>query len=233
MDDAFFAKAERALTWLGWWGTLRVFFPIAVALLGSVLLLESLAGSAARLLPHAPLNAVHAVAFGAGLLLGLLGHSIGELWDRRFFEGRYGPRGGWLDATSRPLSLFPAGAPLKKSRNEAAHAMKLEVSDGLYRQAVKLARRQVERWERVERPLILSWSARGLLGPCAATALLAVLGALAASPLGAAAEIPRLLAIGAGSLLLGTLLLVCYADLRMEHMLRLYQDVATHPAKKK
>jgi hypothetical protein len=233
MDVALTSKAEKAVTRLGMWGAMRAAFPITTALLGSVLLLESLTTSVARLLPRAPVNAIHAVAIGAGLLLGLFGHFLGEFWDRRLFEAAYGPQGYWRDAASRPLSLFPPGAPLKKLRSQAAHAMKLEALEGFYRQAVKLARRQVERWELVEHPLILSWTARGLLGPCLVAAVAAASAAGAAALLGAVGEIPRLLAIGLGSLLLAALLLVCYADHRMEHMLRLYQDVATHPAKKK
>jgi len=232
MDVALTPRLERAVTRLGMWGAMRAAFPLTVALLGSVLLVESLAAPVARLLPHAPLNAVHAVAVGAGLLLGLLGHFFGEAWDRRLFEAAYGPEGRWRDTATRPLSLFPAGAPLRKLRSQAAHAMKTEEGAAFYRQAVKLARRQVERWERIEHPLILSWTARGLLGPCLATAVAAALVA-AAALVGALREIPPLLAIDLGSLLLGGLLLICYADQRMEHMLRLYQDVATHPAKKK
>jgi hypothetical protein len=233
MDVALTTTVEKAVTRLGMWGAMRAAFPLTVALLGSVLLLESLTTPVSRLLPRAPLNAIHAVAIGAGLLLGLFGHFLGEFWDRRVFEATYGPQGRWRDAVSRPLSLFPAGAPLTKSRSQAAHAMKVEILDGFYRQAVKLARRQVERWEQVEHPLILSWSARGLLGPCLVAAVVAACAAGAAALLGVRSELPRLLAIGLGSLLLGALLLICYADHRMEHMLRLYQDVATHPAKKK
>lgn len=233
MAPALTTKAENLLTWLGLWGAMRSFFPIAVALLGSVLLLESFTASAARLFPRAPLNALHTVAIGAGLLLGVLSHFAGEFWDRFFFEGRYGPRGRWLDTASRPLGLLPAGAALKKVRGQAAQAMKAEVGDGLYRQAVKLARRQVERWGPIEQPLILSWIPQGLLGPCLAAAVLGVVGIAAASLLGETAEIPRLLTIAAGSLVLGVLFLACYTDLRMTHMLRLYQDILSHPAKKK
>lgn len=233
MSAPLTGKIEKALTRLGLWGAMRTFFPITVALLGSVLLLESLAGSASRLFPLAPANVIHAVAIGTGLLLGLFGHFAGDLWDRFFFEAGYGPRGRWLDTTSRPLSLFPEGAALRKVRSQAAQALKTEIDDGFYRQAVKLARRQAERWELVEHPLILSWTVRGLLGPCLVAAVLAGAAAAAALLLGVVDEIVRPLAIGGAGLLLGVLLLNFYAGNRMEHMLRLYQDVALHHGKRK
>jgi len=235
MDVAGTTKLEKALTWLGMWGATRLFAPIVVPLVGSILLLESLVPSAADLFPGAPLRIIHVVVVGSGLLLGLLGHFAAEFWDRVFFEAWYGPRGKWLDSASKPFHLFASGGALKSVRNQAAHhlAPKTDLANGIYREAVKIARRQVERWERVGHPLILSWAFRGLLWPNLVVAVLAFIAGIGSWLSGSVEEVPRLLAVAAACLILQLLLLACYIHFRMDHMLRLYHDVASHHAKRK
>ena len=235
MDVAGMTKLEKALTWLGMWGAMRLFAPIVVALIGSILLLESLVPSAVDLFPGASLRIIHVVVIGSGLLVGLLGHFAAEFWDRVFFEAWYGPRGKWLDLASKPLHLFAPGSPLKSLRSQASYHLtpKAELTNDLYREAVKLARRQVVRWERIEHPLILSQVLRSLLWPNVAIAAFAFSAGVASSIAGRVEEVPRLLAVAVACLILQLLLMASYVHFRMDHLLRLYHDVASHHAKRK
>lgn len=227
-------KIERVLTWLEMWGAMRGFCPLAAAIVVSVALLESLTPPVARLFSGVPVNLIHVFAVGIGLLLGLIGHFAGDSWDL-LFEMFYGPKGKWLETSRKPLLVFPPGLPLTRHRNQAAQALprKSEAEDEVYREAVKVAKRQVERWEGIERPLILSRFVGSFLWPCLFAAILAACGAAIFPLFGAALEAPRFLATAAGSLVLALACLVPYSRLRAEHMIRLYRDVAGHPSKKK
>jgi len=223
---------ERLLTWLGMWGGMRMFSPIAAALVGAVVLLEGLVPAAAQVFPRASLNTIHFLAVGVGLLLGVIGHFVAEFWDRVPFAAYYGPKGRWLDAVDPPFLVFPAGESLKKAHELMVQAIlrKPEKGADIDREAIKVARRQTERWERIERPLILARFVRGFLWPCVFAACLAGGGALVASLLGAGVQAPRFLLLGVASLLALLLLLVPYTRLRVEFLLRLYRDVSAHAA---
>lgn len=228
-------RTERLLTRLGMWGAAQGFAAVAATLVASVVLLESLTPPVARLFPGVPASLIHVFAVGIGVFLGLIGSFAGDFWDRVFFEACYGPQGRWLDTDGRPLWLFPAGSALKRHRSQAAQALprKPETGMEIHREAAKLAKRQVVRWERIEHPLILSRWVRGFLWPCLSVALLALCAAAISALRGAPAEVLRLLATGAASLVLAVLLLVPYSHLRMEYMLRLYQDVEAHAGRRK
>jgi hypothetical protein len=223
---------EKVLTGLGAWGALRFRAPLVTAVFSSILLLELLVPSLARLFPGVPPNLLHFFAISIGLLLGVIGHFIADLWDRVVFARWYGPRGSWLDTTQPPLFVFPAGVELKRLRAMAVQALpKKPTSDErIDREVVKVAQRQLERWERIEHPLILGQLVRGLLWPSLFASILAVAAGVLASPLGAAAAGPSLLAVGAAYVVLTLLVLVPYTRLRVEFLLRLYQDVVAHPA---
>ncbi len=223
---------EKVLTGLGAWGALRVGAALVTAVFSSIFLLELLTPSLARLLPGVPPNHLHFFVIGIGLLFGVIGHFIADLWDRVVFARWYGPGGSWLDTTQPPLFVFPAGAELKRLRALAVHALpKKPASDErIDREVVKVAQRQLERWERIERPLILGQLVRGLLWPSLFAAVLALAAAVLASPLGAATAGPSLLVVGAAYIVLTLLVLVHYTRLRVEFLLRLYQDVIAHPA---
>lgn len=227
-------KTEQLLTWVGMWGAMRGFVPLAAAIVVSVALLESLAPPVARLFSAVPANLIHVFAVGIGLLLGLIGHFAGDSWDL-LFEMFYGPKGKWLEASRRPFLVFPPGAALKRHRQQAAQALprKPEAEDDIYREAVKVAKRQVERWEDIERPLILSRFLRSLLWPCLFAALLAACGGATSPLFGATREVPRFLATAGGSVALALAFLVPYSRLRVEYMIRLYRDVAGHSPKRK
>jgi hypothetical protein len=225
-------RMEKVLTWLGAWGALRYGGGLVVAVLGSVLFLELLTPFLARLLPGVAPNRLHFFAIGIGLLLGLIGHFVADFWDRVVFARWYGPRGSWLDRAHPPLFVFPSGAELKRLRALAVHALpkRPESDDRIEREVVKIAQRQLERWERIERPLILGRLVRALLWPSLFAAVLAVGAGVLAFPLGAAAVGPWLLAAGAAYVILTLFVLVPFTRLRAEFLLRLYQHVAAHPA---
>ncbi len=224
-------RLERFLTRLGAWGALRSGGALVVAVLGSVLFLELLTPFLARLLPGVAPNRLHFFVPAIGLLLGLIGHFLAEFWDRIVFARWYGPQGAWLDRAQAPL-FFPAGAELKRLRALAVQALPKppESDDRVDREVTKVAQRQIERWERIEHPLILGRLVRGLLWPSLFAAVLAVAAAAVAFSLGPAAVGPGLLAAGAAYGLLALLLLVPFTRLRAEFLVRLYRDVAAHPA---
>jgi hypothetical protein len=227
-------KTERLLTWLGMWGAMRRFFPLAVTIIVSVALLESLTPPVARLFATVPVNLIHVFAVGSGLLLGLIGYFTWDSWDL-LFQMFYGPNGKWLDTAHKPLLVFPAGSALKRHRHQAAQALqrKPDTEEAVYREAVKIARRQAERWEGIEYPLILARFLWSVLWPCVFAGILAMCGAAIFPLVGAAAEAPRFLATAGGCLAVALVCLVPYSHLRLTHMIRLYEDVAGHAAKKK
>lgn len=228
-------RTEELLTRLGMWGAVQGFAALAATVVASVVLLESLTRPVARFLPGVPVSLIHVFAVGIGVFLGLIGYFAGDFWDRVFFEACYGPQGRWLDTAGRPLLVFPTGSTLKRHRSQAAQALprKPETGVEIHREAAKLAKRQVERWERIEHPLILASLLRGFLWPCLSVAFLACCAAVLSAFLGAATEVLRLLATGAACLVLGLLLIVPYSHLRMEYMVRLYQDVAAHAGRRR
>jgi len=227
-------KTEKLLTWLGMWGAMRGFVPLASAIAVSVVLLEFLTPSVTRFFSAVPVNFIHVFAVGIGLLLGLVGYFAGDSWDL-LFETFYGPKGKWVGATDRSFLVFVPGEPLNRHRSLATQALprKPDSDDEVYQEAVKIAKRQVERWDGIEHPLVLSRFFRALLWPFLFTALLALCGAAIFPLAGAAAEAPRLLATAAGCLALTLACLVPYSRRRAEHMIRLYRDVAAHAPRKK
>jgi hypothetical protein len=223
---------EKVLTRLGAWGALRSGTALVISAFGAILLLELLTPLLARLFPGVQSNFLHFFVSSIGLLLGLTGHFIADRWDRAVFARLYGSRGSWLDRDRPPLLVFPAGSEVKRLRALAVQALprRPESDERIDREIVKAAQRQQERWERIEHPLLLGQLVRALLWPSLFAALVAVTAAVLAAPLGAAAAGPSLLAAGAAYLALALLMLVPYTNLRVEFLLRLYRDVAAHPA---
>jgi hypothetical protein len=227
-------KTEKLLTWLGLWGAMRGVFPLVAAVAVSVALLEVLAPPIIRFFPAVPANLVHVFAVGIGVLFGLVGYFAGDSWDL-LFEMFYGPQGRWIDTSSPPFRVFRPGETLQRQRHQAAQILprKPDAEDHVHPEAVKIARRQVERWEAIERPLILSRFMRALLWPLLFAAILALCGSVVLVLVGAGADARRLLAVAAAYLALTLACLVPYSRRRVEHMIRLYRDVARHTPRKK
>lgn len=227
-------RTEKLLTWLGMWGAMRGPVPLASAIAVSIALLELLTPPAIRFFPAVPVNLIHVFAVGIGVLLGLVGYFAGDSWDL-LFETLYGPKGKWVGRTDRSFLMFGPGEPLNRQRSVAVQAIprKPDSDHDIYREAVKIAKRQVERWDGIEHPLVLSRFFRALLWPFLFAAFLAFCGAVIFPLVGAAAEARRLLATFAGCLVLTLACLVPYSRRRMEHLVRLYRDVAAHAPRKK
>lgn len=225
-------QVEKVLTGIGAWGALRSGATLVITVFSAILLLELLTPSLARLFPRVPPNLLHFFVISLGLLLGVIGHFTADFWDRVVFARWYGPRGSWLGRERPPLLVFPAGAELKRLRTLAVQALprRPDSDERIDREVVKVAQRQLERWERIEHPLLLGQLVRGLLWPGVFAAFVAMTAALLAAPLGAAAAGPTLLAAAAAYAVLTLLILLPYTGLRVEFLLRLYQDVAAHPA---
>jgi len=235
MRPALMTKTEALLTRLRLWGALQGFPALMAAITGSVALLVSLTPLFARLFPSVAINVLYVVTVGLGVLLGLIGHVAGDLWDRVVFEVCYGPQGWWHDSVQRPLLVFPPGAALTRERAQATRVLSRtpQPQGELYREAVKVAKRQLERWQRIVHPLVLSQFVRGFLWPCLFVSLLASCAAAVSPLFGTATVVRSFLLAGASCLVLTLLLLIPYAHLRVEHMIRLYQDVAEHRRKRK
>ena len=74
---------------------------------------------------------------------------------------------------------------------------------------------------------------RGLLWPSVFVAILGAAAAVIVPLLGAAPEAPRFLVTAGICVALAAVFLIPYSTLRVEHMIRLYQDVADHTPRKK
>ena len=235
MRPALMTKTEALLSRLRLWGALQGFPALMATITGSVALLVSITPLFARLFATVAINVLYVVAVGLGLLLGLIGHFAGDFWDHVVFEACYGPQGWWRDSVQRPLLVFPPGAALTRdmARADQVLSRKPQPQGELYREAVKVARRQMERWQRIVHPLILSQFVRGFLWPCFFMSLLASCFAAVSPFIGTSTEVRSFLLAGASCLVLTLLLLIPYAHLRVEHMIRLCQDVAEHRRKRK
>jgi hypothetical protein len=174
------------------------------------------------------------MAVGLGVLLGLIAHFTAEFWDRVAFEALYGPEGHWRDRSGPVLLLLPGGHAVRRARDAAAQTMPRRPGDAdVHQEAVKIARRQAERWERIERPRVLSRVARGFLWPGLYVALLGCGAALVLWLIGLPAQAPRFLAGGAIAFAVLLLSFAPYTRWRVEYLVRLYEDVAAHARRKK
>jgi hypothetical protein len=196
-------------------------------------LLEALArtfGTAGLELPEASLNVLLVVL---ALLLGLTGYYAGNFWDDRVFDPLYGPGGRWIYRTRRPLGVFIAGEDLQGARDAACRRLlpRDPACKGLYRAAqdALVPTPNAELRRVVQGPLILSKMVRSFLWPLLATAVLCAIWGGAHLATARPASGARLGVAAAGLVLLGTVLLIPYLNLRVEHLIRLYRATANPP----
>jgi hypothetical protein len=191
---------ERQLTSLGLWGALRIGSALPIPLAASILLCLLLAPSVSRLVPVANSPVAFFFASCAGGLLGLISFYSAAFWDRALFDVWYGAQGRWSGSSSPVFGWLPSGAQLAEARTQLLDSFdrKPDSPAALNAEAVKIARRQAERWVKIEHPLILANAARGLLWPCTCVACIGVITA-AASAFLSSQEAARLLGIGLAS----------------------------------
>lgn len=228
------SKLKATLTSLGLWKAINGIPTLLILIIVSVALLELIAPQALLLLPSLSTSTLHLFIVIIGVLLGLTGYFAGDFWDSRFFDPRYGIRGKWLRSHTRPFDVFPAGSDLKQYRDKAIQALfgKEHGGEGIYREAKKVAKGQVNKWEYIEQPLILSKFVRGFIWPCFLFAVSSVLVAIGAIIFGWALSIAVFIVAGAIAFCLGVLLFIPYFHLRVEHMILLYEYVHEHVSNK-
>jgi len=228
------SKLQAALTSLGLWKAIQGYPALLILIMVSVALLELIAPQALLFLPSFFASAVHWFLVIIGTLLGLIGYFAGDFWDSRFFDPRYGLRGKWLHSQTRPFDIFPAGSDLKQYRDKAIQALFGEEhsGEGIYREAKKVAVKQAKKWDYIEQPLILSKFVRGFIWPCFLIAVASILGAIGALFFGWTLKPTVLIITGVVVSCFGVLLFIPYFQLRVEHMIRLYEYVYDYISKK-
>ncbi len=227
-------KLEETLTSLGLWKAIKSYPALLILVIVSVVALELLVPPASLLLPNLPAYVFHLFVVVFGSLLGLIGYFAGDFWDSRFFGPRYGLRGKWLRSHSRPFNIFPAGSDLKQYREKAIEALlgKEHGGEGIYREAKKLAMKQAKKWEHIEQPLILSKFVRGVIWPCFLIALSSILVAIGSIIFEWGLNVAGFIISGVVAFCFGVLLFIPYFQLRVEHMIRLYDHVYEYVSKK-
>jgi hypothetical protein len=228
-------KTEATLKSLGGlYKAIKGYPALLVLIIVSVAILELIAPQASLLIPGLSASTLHLFIVVIGTLLGLTGYFAGDFWDSRLFDPRYGLEGKWLHSTTRPFDVFPAGRDLKDQRDKAIQALfgNGHSGRGIYREAKRVAMKQSKEWEYIEQPLILSKFVRGFIWPCFLIAVATILGAIGSLILGWTLK-PTVLAItGVVVCCFGVLLLIPYFQLRVDHMIRLYEYVCQSTSKK-
>lgn len=162
-----------------------------------------------------------------GTVVALIGYFLGNFWDDKVFDRLYGLSGRWVNRETRPLSVFPAGDDLRRARaNAIGKLLPNELhGKGIYRKAVEIARTRKAKWEIIEQPLILSKFLRAFIWPSALGSLSLIAFGLWQRRVGDKGSV---FSLGMGALLgvVFVLLFVPYINLRVEHMVRLYEHAA-------
>ena len=91
---------------------------------------------------------------------------------------------------------------------------------------------QAKEWEYIEQPLILSKFVRGFIWPCFLISAASILVAIGSLILGRALNLTVMIITGAVVFCFGVLLFIPYFQLRVEHMIRLYEYANECIAKK-
>jgi hypothetical protein len=218
---------EGTLTSLGLWKAIKGYPALLIIIIVSVALLELITPQALQLLPGLSASTLHLFIVIIGTLLGLTGYFAGDFWDSCLFDPRYGVRGKWLHSHTRPFHIFPAGSDLKQYRDKAIQAVfgKELSREGIYREAKKIAKEQPGKWEFIEQPLILSKFVRGFIWPCFLIAVASILGAIGSLIFGWRLNPTIMIITGVVVFCFGVLLFIPYFQLRVEHMIRLYEYV--------
>jgi hypothetical protein len=161
-----------------------------------------------------------------GTVMALIGYFLGNFWDDRVFDPLYGLSGRWVDRETRPLSVFPAGDDLRRARGNAIRILLPDKpqGQGIYRKASEIARDKAN-WEIIEQPLILSKFLRAFIWPSALGSVFLIALGLWQTSVG---DKGGAFSLGMGALLgvVFVLLFVPCINLRVEHMVRLYEHAA-------
>jgi len=217
-------KLEQALDSLGLWKAVNGFPALLVPIVLAFAILEVLA---MQLGLHAggAFLAVHLSIVLVATLVGLIGYFGGNFWDSIFFGPRYGLEGKWIHTSRRPYHLFPAGEDLAHARQEAINASFATRAGGrgVYRNAKSFVQEETDKWDWVEKPLILSKFVRTFIWPAFLIFVVCVISITGIILFDLRGNVGVFLAVGALSFIFALLLFIPYFDLRVEHMVRLYE----------
>lgn len=164
-------------------------------------------------------------------LFALPTYFLGSIWDRFVFDPLYtvnearGFDGRWLKRNQQPFfGLLPAGDDLNRQRKNATQSLQMTTGDGVYLEATRLIE-NLEQWKGIRHLLVLSKLSRSLILPL----LLLGVGMVAQTVyLYINKGSLDLLALVGGvvALTLGLALFLPYLDLRVKHLIKVYQTAA-------
>jgi hypothetical protein len=221
-----YQSVEAVLRRLGLWKAVQG----TPALLAIVIIFACIAGLALTSIPKVSNLQIPYLVFAAvvvGTVLAPIGYFLGNFWDAIVFDPLYGPSGHWADRNARPLGIFPAGEDLQRSRDAAAAKLLpgQHSGRGIYRVAVEHARRGKAKWEYIEQPLILSKFLRAFIWPAGMSSVVLIGTYIWQVAVVQTGDIAIVLLGGILGIVF-VLLFVPYINLRVEHMLRLYEHAA-------
>ncbi len=208
---------------------------LIVPVLATFAVLEGVPRSG-NILEAIPAVSFHVLAGCLAALLGVVVYSFGDVWDKKWFDKRYGPEGDWT--TKAPL-LFPSPANMVEARQKAAKKLLTgdaqNTQEGVYAEAAELVRTR-GRWDEVLAAVVISKFVRSFIWPSFVAAfvlsMLTVSDWAASYYAGVAATEARGTALLAGcALFVGAASFPPYAKFRVKHMKQLYR-LATRLAAK-
>jgi hypothetical protein len=167
---------------------------------------------------------------GASILAGVLTYVLGNFWDDRVFDPRYGPTGTWLNREGRSFGVLTPAADLRDARLVALQMLRPGQSDarGLYKIAKRIV---VERglWHKTSSLLAMSKAFRSLIWPALLLSVIALVGAAGVLFTLWPGELVGLLVCALAALGFALLSFVPYLELRLQHMIRLYDLAGSQP----
>ncbi len=221
-----YPNVEGVLNRLGLWKSVRgVTALIAVVIICVALSCAAL--SSISILLDLPKPQFYLMTVIAGTVLALIGYFLGNFWDAKVFDPLYGLSGRWLKRDTRPLFVFPAGDDLRLARANAISKLlpNEPQGKGIYRKAVETARTSKAKWEIIEQPLILSKFLRAFIWPTGLGSLALIAFGLWGRNIGDKGS-TFIFGLGAVLGVVFVLLFVPYINLRVEHMVWLYEHAS-------
>jgi hypothetical protein len=229
--ERLYRKIDGFLKWTGLFRAAKGTPSLLAAILASIVALECIL---------IPFPTEYRVLLQPGLLIlgvvvGVISVKAGDFWDRKVFNPRYGLKGAWLERC--PWALFPPGSDLRYYRNLAIDKLKPsgaidpETGERVYRESKKIVQRSPKRWDWVDEPTALSKFARNFILPAFVTAFVSF-GILVWNMLSGNYRAAMLALLASlVFLIIGFALFIPYFSFRIEHMIRLYDEIAS-PRKK-
>ena len=175
---------EKILRWIGVLEPLKGFPGLLAVVIVSIALAEAVAFSHSVPSSSVTIPMRQLIIVVLGTLLGMIGYTAGNFWDRTVFNRLYGLCGKRIE---RPASgFFPSGTDLKSFRDAAITAIRRRDAingndpplgsngERVYRRSTDIVRGYSKIWAEVEKPIILSKIARSFIWPFVLAAVLSL-----------------------------------------------------------